>query len=295
MIILRQNLYSDKSGKFWAGTKGALKGAGKGALWGAALAPGNIIAAKHNKWKLAAGITGAGALVGAGIGAKSGWKKGVNEYKYNNDPEYRKKVQKEKEERQQKALEYVHGTDEVWIYEFNVQSWINLKKTINVPDEFIKYIKFYKNIWSKNLETWYDNMNPEIDLIPEFKNLFPIPIKSEDAKDWYEDNWLCLATVNDAGDDGWRVVVVDASPSETGELVVEHAKAIHVLPDLLLAHGAVEVVVALEAYAFGDVGIELVEGTDACDVEHLSDVVVGVWKKLVVHGLGEGYLLQNAS
>jgi len=203
MIILRQKLYSDKSGRFWAGTKGALKGAGKGALWGAALAPGNIIAAKHNKWKLAAGITGAGALVGAGIGAKSGWKKGVNEYKYNNDPEYRKKVQKEKEERRQKALEYVHGTDEVWIYEFNVQSWINLKKTINVPDEFIKYIKFYKNIWSKNLETWYDNMNPEIDLIPEFKNLFPIPIKSEDAKDWYEDNWLCLATVNDAGDDGW--------------------------------------------------------------------------------------------
>ena len=28
MIILRQKLYSDRSGRFWAGTKGALKGAG---------------------------------------------------------------------------------------------------------------------------------------------------------------------------------------------------------------------------------------------------------------------------
>lgn len=207
MILLRQKLYNDRSGRFWAGTKGALKGAGKGALWGAVLAPGKIIAARHDKWKLAAGITGAGALIGAGIGAKSGWKSGINDYKYNNDPEYRAKIDKGNKERALKALEYAKSTDELYISEMNYQGWINLSKEMPVPEEFMKYLKFYNSYWAKKVDFWYSNMNPEVYkdefIIPEFKEIFPTPVDPNLAKEWYEDSWLCLATSNDAGDDGW--------------------------------------------------------------------------------------------
>ncbi len=239
MIILRQRLYSDKSGRFWAGTKGALKGARKGALWGAALAPGKIIAAGHNKWKLAAGITGAGALVGAGIGAKSGWKSGINDYKYNNDPEYKAKVDKENRERTLKALEHAKGTDKLFISEMNYQGWINLSKKLPVPEEFMKYLKFYSTQWAKKVDLWYSSMVSDLNnyMIPEFKNLFPIPVDPRDSEEWYEDGldieekYLCLATINDAGDDGWLYYDVETeeygwdSPggySSLKKLMLEH-------------------------------------------------------------------------
>jgi len=88
----------------------------------------------------------------------------------------------------------------------------NLKKEINFPDEFLKYVKFYKNVWSKKLDLWYSKGNPkEIYDIVEFKEVFPIPMGAYLAKEWYEndkaydlkDEMIFLATNNDAGDDGF--------------------------------------------------------------------------------------------
>jgi hypothetical protein len=41
--------------------------------------------------------------------------------------------------------------------------------------------------------------------VPEFKEFFPIPYDPKYASEWLKDSpdWLCLATFNDAGDDGW--------------------------------------------------------------------------------------------
>ena len=211
MIILRQKLYSDKSGRFWAGTKGALKGAGKGALIGVALMPGKLRALKKEKYKLAGGLAIAGATIGAGIGGRSGWKKGVNDYKYNNDLEYRAKIDKENRERTLKALENAKDTDKLFISEMNYQGWINLSKKLPVPEEFMKYLKFYNSYWAKKVDLWYSSMVSDLNnyMIPEFKNLFPIPVDPQDSEEWYEDGldmeekYLCLATINDAGDDGW--------------------------------------------------------------------------------------------
>ena len=211
MIILRQKLYSNKSGRFWAGTKGALKGAGKGALIGVALMPGKLRALKKEKYKLAGGLAIAGATIGAGIGGRSGWKKGVNDYKYNNDPEYRKKFDEDIKKVAEENIKQAYEQDKLFISEMNYQGWVRISKEIPVPEEFMKYLKFYTSYWAKKVDLWYSNMDPKVynDIIPEFKYSFPIPFNPETAKEWYknelayEDSWLCLATSNDAGDDGW--------------------------------------------------------------------------------------------
>ena len=209
MIILRQKIYS----KFTSSLGGAIKGAGKGALWGAVLAPGKIIAAKHDKWKLAAGIAGAGALIGAGIGAKSGWNSGKSKWEYDHDPKVKERVDKEKSERIKEAVENNRGFDEMLAKNLNYSSWQALAKKIPVPAEFLKYVKFYKDIWSKKISLWYSSMDLEkIDdayEVPEFKAYFPIPIDPKTTEDWWnmedddEFRTLCLATYNEAGDDGW--------------------------------------------------------------------------------------------
>ena len=209
MIILRQKTYS----KFTSSLGGAIKGAGKGALWGAVLAPGKIIAAKHDKWGLAAGIAGTGALIGAGIGAKSGWNSGKSKWEYDHDPKVRERIDKEKSERIKEAVENSRGFDETLAKNLNYSSWQALAKKIPVPAEFLKYVKFYKDIWSKKISLWYSSMDLEkIDdayEVPEFKQYFPIPIDPKTVEDWWnmEDDdellCLCLATYNEAGDDGW--------------------------------------------------------------------------------------------
>lgn len=203
MIILRQRNFS-KAGEIWAGTKRAAKYGAKGALIGGILAPGNLLALGSGHKKISAGITGAGALVGAGLGAKVGYEDGVHEYKYKNDPKYREKVEKENKALLEKALKSSKNSDLGYISDFDIKSWENLKKEINFPDEFLKYVKFYKNVWSKKLDLWYSKGNPkEIYDIVEFKEMFPIPIDAGRAKKWYEDDMIYLATGNDAGDDGF--------------------------------------------------------------------------------------------
>ncbi len=209
MIILRQKTYS----KFTSSLGGAIKGAGYGAGIGAAVMPGWKLAALSGKYKLAAGIAGTGALIGGIAGAKSGWDSGKSKWEYDHDPKVREKVDKENSKRIKKAIENNRGFDETLAKNLNYSSWQALAKKIPVPAEFLKYVKFYKDTWSKKIELWYSSMDSEkideVYEVPEFKTYFPIPINSKTTEDWWnienDDGFstLCLATYNEAGDDGW--------------------------------------------------------------------------------------------
>ena len=209
MIILRQKIYS----KFTSSLGGAVKGAGQGALIGAAVMPGWKLAALTRKYKLAAGIAGTGALIGAGIGAKSGWNSGKSKWEYDHDPKVRERINKEKSKRIKEAIENNREFDEALAENLNYSSWQALAKKIPVPAEFLKYVKFYKDVWSKKISLWYSSMDlKKIDdayEVPEFKQYFPIPIDPKTVEDWWnmEDDivlrTVCLATYNEAGDDGW--------------------------------------------------------------------------------------------
>ena len=197
------------SSKTWEGIKGGVKGAGSGALWGAALAPGNLTAAAMGKPKLALGLTGAGAAVGAYIGGKNGYKNAVNSWKYKNDPEYAKKVDEENKRNFEKQIKINKKISHDLIFEFNLQDWIKLSSKINLPEEIIKYIKFY-NTWSKNIDKWYNNLivstDPFYDTIPEFHCYFPVPVDAKMSLEWKnydEDEDIYFLTLSTSGDDGY--------------------------------------------------------------------------------------------
>lgn len=200
------------AGREWAGFKGGMKGALKGAKWGAILAPGNLIAAGLGHPKTALGITAAGSLVGGGIGFKLGRDSGISEYKYKNDPEYKKKVDKEKEEECKKNIKYSLEQDLIMANEFSYREWSKLAEELKktgkiIPKELLDYIKFYETTWKKNIKLWYDNVETKDKFeVVEFKEIFPLPISSKTAKEWLKDDDsedLYILTVNDAGDDGW--------------------------------------------------------------------------------------------
>lgn len=200
------------AGREWAGFKGGMKGALKGAKWGAILAPGNLIAAGLGHPKTALGITAAGSLVGGGIGFKLGRDSGISEYKYKNDPEYKKKVDKEREEECKKNIKYSLEQDLIMANEFSYKEWAKLAEELKktgriIPKELLNYIKFYETTWKRNIKLWYDNVET-IDQfeVVEFKEIFPLPISSKVAKEWLKDDDsedLYILTINDAGDDGW--------------------------------------------------------------------------------------------
>lgn len=200
------------AGREWAGFKGGMKGALKGAKWGAILAPGNLIAAGLGHPKTALGITAAGSLVGGGIGFKLGRDSGISEYKYKNDPEYKKKVDKEKEEECKKNIKYSLEQDLIMANEFSYREWSKLAEELKktgkiIPKELLDYIKFYETTWKKNIKLWYNNVETKDEFeVVEFKEIFPLPISSKIAKEWLKDDDsedLYILTVNDAGDDGW--------------------------------------------------------------------------------------------
>lgn len=200
------------AGREWAGFKGGMKGALKGAKWGAILAPGNLIAAGLGHKKTALGITAAGSIIGGGIGFKLGRDSGISEYKYKNDPEYKKKVDKEKEEGCKKKIKYSLEQDLMMANEFSYKEWAKLAEELKktgkiIPKELLDYIKFYETTWKKNIKLWYDNVETKDKFeVVEFKEIFPLPISSKTAKEWiqYDDSEdLYIFTVNDAGDDGW--------------------------------------------------------------------------------------------
>ena len=206
MIIKRFS----KIGRFSSGLKTAMKYGAKGALYGGVLVPGNIWAFRKGHKKVAAGLTGVGALLGAGIGSKWGWEDGVNAYDYNNDPEYRKKREEEEKEAIIGTIERFKGEDLVLSGSFKYSSWVKVKEA---PKEFLDYVKFYENTWSRKIKLWYESMDPNklesYYNIPEFKEFFPIPYDSKTSEEWLREDpdpglpCLCLATFNSAGDDGW--------------------------------------------------------------------------------------------
>lgn len=218
MVILRQKEF----GKVWEGTKQAVKTGAKGAMIGATLMPGKLIALKKHKPKVALGLAGAGAIIGGAIGAKIGYSKGVDKYKYENDPKYRQKIDNEKRERIKADIKNSLKNDLGWSSEFDYNSWVKFNKELRnkLPDSLMNYIKFFKNTWEKNIKKWYDSIDPEElfsneDFVIEFKSVFPIPISSSIAKDWLVEDELgevrqiTLATINSAGDDGWLVYDLD--------------------------------------------------------------------------------------
>ena len=218
------------AGREWAGFKGGMKGALKGAKWGAILAPGNLIAAGLGHPKTALGITAAGSLVGGGIGFKLGRDSGISEYKYKNDPEYKKKVDKEKEEEYLKDLKSSQKSDEFEAWDFNIKDWKDFSDSLGLPPEILKYIKFYES-WRKNIKLWYSKALPGKDCnywAVEFKSLFPIPMPAKIVKEWYETDKkyhsITFLTDNDAGDDGYVCYDLDTKlygidlPNETNSL-----------------------------------------------------------------------------
>ena len=200
------------TGKEWAGFKSGMKGALKGAKWGAILAPGKLTALGLGHPKTALGITAAGSLVGGGIGFKLGRDSGISEYKYKNDPEYKEKIDKERVEECKKKIKYSLDQDLIMANEFSYKEWCKLAEELKktgkiIPKELLDYIKFYETIWKKNIKLWYDNVETTDRFeVVEFKKIFPLPISSKVAKEWlqYDDSEdLYILTVNDAGDDGW--------------------------------------------------------------------------------------------
>lgn len=218
------------AGREWAGFKGGMKGALKGAKWGAILAPGNLIAAGLGHPKTALGITAAGSLVGGGIGFKLGRDSGISEYKYKNDPEYKKKVDKEKEKYYLEDLKSSQKSDEFEAWDFNIKDWKDFSDSLGLPPEILKYIKFYES-WRKNIKLWYSKALPGKDCdywVAEFRSFFPIPIPAKIVKEWYETDKkhhsITFLTYNDAGDDGYVCYDLDTKlygidlPNETNSL-----------------------------------------------------------------------------
>ena len=218
------------AGREWAGFKGGMKGALKGAKWGAILAPGNLIAAGLGHPKTALGITAAGSLVGGGIGFKLGRNSGISEYKYKNDPEYKKKVDKEKAKYYLEDLKSSQKSDEFEAWDFNIKDWKDFSDSLGLPPEILKYIKFYES-WRKNIKFWYSKALPGKDCdywVAEFRSFFPIPIPAKIVKEWYETDKkyhsITFLTYNDAGDDGYVCYDLDTKlygidlPNETNSL-----------------------------------------------------------------------------
>lgn len=213
MIILRQKEF----GKVWEGTKQAVKTGAKGAMIGATLMPGKLIALKKHKPKVALGLAGAGAIIGGAIGARIGYSKGVDKYRYKNDPKYRQKIDEERRRKIKADIKDSLEDDLGWSSEFDYNSWVKFNKELGnkLPDSLMNYIKFFKNTWEKNIRKWYDSIDSEElfsngDFVIEFKRIFPIPVSSSIAKGWFEDELdevkqITLATINSAGDDGWLV------------------------------------------------------------------------------------------
>lgn len=203
-------IYTTKrfSSKTWEGIKGGMKGAGSGALWGAVLAPGNLIAAATDHPKTALGLTGLGAAAGAYIGGKKGYKNAVDSWKYEHDSEYKKKKDEENRINFEKLVKSAKKTSQDLVSGYKLQDWIKLSSKIKLPGEIIKYIKFYST-WSKNIEKWYNNLvfsTDNFNDVPEFHCYFPVPVDAEiyleDDDDYYT-NFIEVLTTSDAGDDGY--------------------------------------------------------------------------------------------
>ncbi len=94
-----------------------------------------------------------------------------------------------------------------------------------------------------------------------------------------------LGALDEGGDDGGDVVVVDACAREADEGLVLCSETAHPLAQLYLALGRRQGVVALEAQLSGDVGVEVVDGLHTDSLEHGVDVGGGMGE-IFEHGDG---------
>ena len=122
--------------------------------------------------------------MGGGIGFKLGRDSGISEYKYKNDPEYKEKVDKEKEEEYLKDLKSSQKSDEFEAWDFNIKDWKDFSDSLGLPPEILKYIKFYES-WRKNIKLWYSKALPGKDCnywAVEFRSLFQYLCQQKSSK-----------------------------------------------------------------------------------------------------------------
>ena len=203
MIILRQKEFST-AGRIWAGTKGAMKGAGIGALIGCIVIP----------------LVGSapGLVIGGYIGAR----KAIDKYKLKEKletPEGReevyqenlKMVSEESKKNLDKALSIkVNSKDYILKYEQFFG-----KQGVEVPESIKEYIRIYsKFLTPQNINKFYSDLvnhpenyvdkdNPDPYLyIPAFFDLFPCPADPK-LLEYYDDpltSETCI-TLHDNADD----------------------------------------------------------------------------------------------
>ncbi len=179
-------IYKIKRFSTWGKTKAGLKGFGKGAKYGAiagaALVPGNVTALLLGKPKTAAIITGIGAGLGAVAGGCFGASQAIDSYKYENDPEYRAKIDAKRKDNILKLIE----TRTRLPLAFNSSQTINALKdfekkySVSFNPDLFSYIKFYEKFLKKNYKRWYEaykdlaNSNPSF-IMYDFTKVFPNP------------------------------------------------------------------------------------------------------------------------
>ena len=181
-----KKIYKVKRFSFWGKTKAGLKGFGKGAKYGAiagaVLVPGNVTALLLGKPKTSAVLTGIGAGIGAGIGGFYNAGKAIDSYKYDNDPEYKAKIDKENSDRLLKIIESRTKTR----LSLNSTQIINSLKdfeeehSVEFNPDLFSYIKFYEKFLIKNYKKWYESYKDLIGTsisitIEEFTRIFPNP------------------------------------------------------------------------------------------------------------------------
>ena len=198
-------IYKVKRFSFWGKTKAGLKGFGKGAKYGAiagaALAPGNVAALLLGKPKTSAIITGIGAGLGGIAGGIYNAGKAIDSYKYDNDPEYKAKIDKENSDVLLKVID--SRTKTLLSLDSNriINSLKSLEEEYSVQfnSDLFSYIKFYEKFSKKNWKKWYESYKDLIGTsanitIREFTNIFPNPDFGKDFK-WKVDEFLESYTI----------------------------------------------------------------------------------------------------
>ena len=229
-MIIKLKRFS-KIGRTWSGIKGSIKPALNGALIGGALAPGNLLTLVLGHKKVAAGLTGAGALLGASLGGKMGWDNGVRKYDIDQKlktAEGRQELLSEtRKDLKESAVTSMNAAkqniDDFKISENYIKLYKNwfAKRDLILPKEITSFILGCSKFFNKrNIASFYNDYisNPEkfitekdiLDhrlyyLFPKFFNVFPYPLKPDYLSDCEDD----------LGGD-WKIQIGDMYDSDDG-------------------------------------------------------------------------------
>ncbi len=192
-------IYKIKRFSFWGKTKAGLKGFGKGAKYGAmagaALIPGNVTALLLGKPKTAAIITGVGAGLGGIAGGIYNASKSIDDYRYQNDSDYKAKIDKENKDNISKIIESRIKSPIIFnsIQVINSLKDFEEKYSVQFNTDLFSYIKFYEKFLKKNYKRWYEAYNKLIGnqgsiIIDDFTKIFPNPVFKFDNTFGYKIN-----------------------------------------------------------------------------------------------------------